>query len=174
MRREILTESNSFHLNSSLELDLQSPTHESLYEIYNHTLMREFPCFKTLKVKFIEFEDIDNRRLTIEEKRGLCRFLEESLCNVGKYAVGVTQLEIVCKQKQKQNVIRIVDNGSGLESTSKAAEANPLKPHEGRGTQQARQLAQQLGGHFRRVPNTPKGLICELTWPTRKPWFRRF
>lgn len=174
VRRETLTESSSFHLSRNLELDLQSLTHKSLYEIYDHTLMREFPCFKTLKFKFIEFEDIDTRCLTMHEKRGLCRFLEESLCNVGKHAVGVTQLEVICKQEYGQNVIRIVDNGSGIESISDAVKANSLQLREGRGTQQARELARQLGGHFCRIPNRPKGLICELTWPIQILWFRRF
>ncbi|MCG8368315.1 MAG: hypothetical protein MJA27_33905 [Pseudanabaenales cyanobacterium] len=174
VQKETLKESSGFHLSSSLEIDLQSPTHKSLYEIYHYTLMREFPCFQTLKFKFIEFEDIDNHCLTIDKKRGLCRFLEESLCNVGKHAVGVTQLEVVCKQEQGQNVIRIIDNGAGLDSISDAAKANPLKLQGGRGTQQAKGLARQLGGHFRRIPNTPKGSICELTWPTHRPWFQRF
>lgn len=170
----LLVESSGFHLSSNLELDLQSPTHESLYEIYDHTLTRDFPCFKTLRVKYIEFENIDNRDLTLEEKRGLCRFLEESLCNVGKHAIGMTQLEVVCKQEQARNVIRIIDDGAGMSSPSELAKANGLKLPKGRGTQQATQLAQQLGGHFHRIPNAPKGLICELTWPIQKPWLRRF
>ncbi|MEO3706865.1 hypothetical protein AAFM79_20565 [Trichormus azollae HNT15244] len=42
------------------------------------------------------FEPIDEQCLTIDNKRGICRFLEEAFCNLGKYATGVTCLEVTC------------------------------------------------------------------------------
>lgn len=173
IRRETLSQGGSFHLSSDLKLDLESPTHEILYEVYNYTLGREFPCFKTLKLKLTTFENIDSRSLSLEQRRGLCRFLEEALCNVGKHAIDVTQITVVCKQEQGQNVIRVIDNGS-ISIPVLETDFDPLNWSSGRGTQQANALARQLGGTFRRRPNTPQGTICELAWSITKPRFWHF
>jgi PleD family two-component response regulator len=37
----------------------------------------------------VNAHNVLNQRLTIDDKRGICRFREEALCNVGKYATGV-------------------------------------------------------------------------------------
>jgi hypothetical protein len=160
VQRENLTQDESLYLKSSLELDLQAPVHEILYQVYSHTLERDLPCFKTLKVKIRTFDPIDNRHLTTEQKRGLCRFLEESLCNVGKHAFGVTRLKVICTAEDGWYVLRVTDNGVGISSES-----------EGRGTQQSRNLARQLKGKFVRSPLSPKGTLCELTWSVKKSWF---
>lgn len=160
MRRETLTQGESLYLSSGLELDLQAPLHEILYQVYSYTLERELPCFKTLKVKIRTFDPIDERDLSIEQKRGLCRFLEEALCNVGKHAKGVTRLNVTCTLQEGWYVLRITDNGAGICSNS-----------EGRGTQQCRNLARQLRGKFVRSPLSPKGTLCEITWRTKKFWF---
>ncbi|GAB4173409.1 MAG: hypothetical protein Fur006_02700 [Coleofasciculaceae cyanobacterium] len=161
MQRETLTQDNRLYLNSGLELDLQAPIHELLYQVYTYTLERDLPCFKTLKVKVRTFDPIDNQHLSIEQTRGLCRFLEEALCNVGKHALGVTRLTVTYEQKDGWYSLRITDNGAGICSDS-----------EGRGTQQCRNLARQLKGKFVRSPLSPKGTVCEITWPVRKFWFR--
>lgn len=164
VRRETLTQGSNLYLGSNLELDLHSPPHELLYEVYSNTIARDFPCFKTLKVKVVKFETLDSRFLSFEQKRGLCRFLEEALCNVGKHADGVTRLEVICMQDQGQNLIRIVDNGVGCDSS----DTNRLSDKsEGRGTRQSRNLARQLGGKFQRLSRSPKGTICELTWSAK-------
>ena len=169
VRRETLTQGASIYLGGDLELDLSAPIHEILYQVYDNTITRDFPCFKTIKIKINKFEPLDSRYLTIEQKRGLCRFLEEALCNVGKYAVGVTRLSVICMEEKGQNSLRIIDNGVGLNSLSgKAAQ------FKGRGTQQAENLARQLRGKFRRFPNSPKGTVCELIWPGGKTWFWQF
>ncbi len=157
VQRETLTQNDSLYLASSLEVNLQAPLHELLYQVYSHTLDRDFPCFRTLKVKIRTFDPIDSRHLTIEQKRGLCRFLEEALCNVGKHAKGVTRLNVVFTLKEGWYILSITDNGAGISSDS-----------EGRGTQQCRDLARQLRGRFGRSPLSPKGTLCELTWPVKK------
>jgi two-component sensor histidine kinase len=119
-------------------------------------------------VKIVSFENIDNRPLSLEQKRGLCRFLEEALCNAGKYATGMTRLEVICKLENHWNVVRVVDNGLGIEIDTGVK----LSPSGGRGTRQAKQLARQLNGTFRRSPNHPKGTICEISYPMNKFWFR--
>ncbi|CBN54860.1 MULTISPECIES: CHASE2 domain-containing protein [Kamptonema] len=157
MKRETLIQRESFYLGQDIEIDLQAPIHEILYEVYTKTLERNFPCFKTLKIKVRTFDPLDAEHLTIEQKRGLCRFLEEALCNVGKYATGVTRLNVTCTCQQGSHILRITDNGKGVDSVS-----------EGRGTQQSRDLARQLKGKFTRSPLPTQGTLCELTWPIPK------
>lgn len=163
MRRETLTQGENLYLKSDLELDLQAPIHEILYQVYNHTLERDLPCFKTLKVKIRTFDPIDSQHLSVEQKRGLCRFLEEALCNVGKHAKEVTRINVVWTLKDGWYILRVTDNGEGICSDA-----------EGRGTQQCRNLARQLRGKFVRLPLAPKGTLCELTWPVKKFWFWSF
>ena len=154
VQRETINKGDSLYLGSSIEIDLKAPIHEVLYQVYSNTLDRDFPCFKTLKVKVRTFDPIDQRHLSIEQKLGLCRFLEEALCNVGKHALGVTRLSVTCTQKSGSYILSITDNGIGICSSS-----------EGRGTQQFKNVAQQLRGRFQRSPLSPQGTLCELTWP---------
>jgi len=159
LQREPLTQDHSLYLGRGLELNLQDPIREVLYQVYSHTLERDFPCFKTLRVKVRSFDVIDDRHLSLEQKQGLCRFLEEALCNVGKHAMGVTKLEVICSYKEGWYTFSIIDNGSGINSST-----------EGRGTQQFKHLARQLKGNFRRSPVSPHGTLCELSWPAAKFW----
>ncbi len=160
LQREPLTQDRSLYLGNSLSLSLQDPIHEVLYQVYIHTLEREFPCFKSLKVKIVTFDPIDDRHLSFEQKRGLCRFLEEALCNVGKHATGLTRLEINFSKNEGWYILKIVDDGLGS-----------ISSHEGRGTQQFRNLARQLKGKFTRSSLSPRGTLCELSWPVAKYYF---
>jgi hypothetical protein len=153
-QQETLTQEASLYLGNSVVINLEEPLHEILYQVYSHTLERDFPCFRTIKVKIRTFDPVDEQSLTIENKRGICRFLEEALCNVGKYATGVTCLEVICSLSLGWYTLSIIDDGLGINSS-----------REGRGTQQVKNLAQQIKGKFRRVPLSPKGTICELSWP---------
>ena len=164
VQRETLALGDSLYIASRIELDLQIPLHEILYQVYSKTLERDFPCFQTLKVKVCTFDPIDNQRLNLEQKRGLCRFLEEALCNVGKHALGVTRLSVTYSLKDGWYILRIADNGVGICSSSS----------EGRGTQQCRNLARQLRGRFKREALSPEGTLCELTWPMTRFWFWPF
>ncbi|WAL59376.1 sensor histidine kinase [Thermocoleostomius sinensis] len=168
VQQESLPQSKTLYLCNGANLNLQHATHELLHEVYRNTMTRSFPCFKTVKAKIVSFEHIDDRPLSLEQKRGLCRFLEEALCNAGKYATGMTRLEVVCKPENHWIVVRVVDNGLGIEGGSDGQ----MSPSGGRGTRQAKQLARQLNGMFRRSPNRPKGTICEISYPMNKLWFR--
>lgn len=159
MRRKSLLDNHQLYLSGGRELDLQGPLDEVLYEVYSNTLKRAFPHFQTLRVRVPDFgsstsSKLNGSKLNLEQKRQLCRFLEEALCNVGKHAQGVTQLEVICRQEHGKNYIRITDNGAGIGQSFT----------EGQGTQQAKQLAQRLKGNFRRSPHSPHGTICELSW----------
>ena len=144
-----------------INLDWQQPLHELLNQVYRQTMARKFPYFGNLKVVVPDIQPIDDRYLNKEHKRGICQVLEEALCNVGQSAKGVTRLEICCYQKSNSCVLRIKDNGAGLNSTKK-----------GRGTKLSERVARKLKGKFQREKRSPKGTVCELTWHSKpKSWF---
>ena len=165
VRQETLDQGGQFFVIGDRVFDLQVPLHEVLYEVYTYTIQRDFPGFERLQVKVVDFDRLDCRGLGLEQKRDLCRFLEEALCNVGKYAVGATRLVVVCRGEGDRNILRITDNGMEQESNLGVVS---LKQSSQRGTQQAASLARSLGGEFRRVPATPKGITCELQWSVGK------
>lgn len=157
IQQETIVDGDSIYVGNT-KIDLQNPTKEILYQVYSSTINRNFSCFQTLKYKIVKFENIDDRQLTIEQKRNLCRFLEEALCNVGKHAQGLTRLKVSCIRNRNKNIVRIEDNGVGTsDSLSNVAS-------KGRGTKQALSLAKQLGGKFKRYSKFPHGTICELSW----------
>nr|WP_199290126.1 CHASE2 domain-containing protein [Leptolyngbya sp. FACHB-36] len=160
VQRDAIADEAQLQMGSAIELALQAPLHELLYTVYCSTLERDLPHFQTIQFKIVQFEPLNTRDLRLEHKRGLCRFLEEALCNVGKHAIGATRLTVICAQEDQQQVIRVIDNGSESPVTA-----------SGLGTQLAQNLARQLGGTFRRCPNLPKGTMCELVWSVdRKRW----
>jgi CHASE2 domain-containing sensor protein len=154
LKEETLKQGNSLYLRSDLKLDLQVPIHSLFYEVYYSTLERDFPGFSNLKLKVRSFDPIDEQYLNIERKRWLCQFLEEALCNVGKYAIGATRLTVTGATHQDRYTLRIEDNGAGICSYS----------YTGEGTRQANKLAVQLQGEFKREPLAPQGTLCELSW----------
>lgn len=169
VQQEATEEESHLRLGSAIELALKAPLHELLYKVYCDTLKRELPYLKTIKYKIVQFDLLNTHHLRLEHKRGLCRFLEEALCNVGKHAVGATRLTVICTQEGNQQVIRVSDNGGHDNSLSSSMSL--AEPGKGLGTQLAKNLAKKLGGKFRRYPNQPKGIICELTWSASRRWF---
>lgn len=160
LKLEALDREESCRLGSGLILDLKLPIRDLLYEVYSHTLQRNFPCFKTLKVKAYTFDSIEDQYLNFDQKRELCQFLEEALCNVGKHAKGLTRLSATGKENEGWYTLTIKDNGTGIHSSS-----------EGRGTKQCLNLAKKLRGKFERKSLGEKGTLCELTWPiVQKNW----
>jgi CHASE2 domain-containing sensor protein len=160
LKLEALDREESLRLGSSLILDLKLPIRDLLYEVYSHTLQRNFPCFKTLKVKAYSFDPIEEQYLSLEQKRELCQFLEEALCNVGKHAKGLTRLSATGSSNEGWYTLSIKDNGAGFGSCC-----------EGRGTKQCLNIARKLRGKFQRKSFGEKGTLCELTWPIAgKKW----
>jgi CHASE2 domain-containing sensor protein len=157
LQREPRNQENSLYIGSGIELNLQNPLHDILYQVYNYTLERDFPCFKTLKFKVRTFEPIEDRHLSVEQKQGVCRFLEEALCNVGKHAIGLTRLEVIYENDNGWYTLKIKDNGLSMKSYK-----------EGQGTRQFKYIARQLKGKFTRSPLFPKGTLCELSWLASK------
>lgn len=158
LKLETLTKEESLRLGSGLLLELKRPLHDLLYEVYSSTLKRHnFEYFKTLKVKVRNFEPIDDKYLSMEQKREICLFLEEALCNVGKHAQGVKRVQATGVYGANKYNLCVKDNGSGIQSKV-----------ENKGTKHSKLLARQLGGEFRRESLSPRGTICELSWKPRK------
>ena len=116
-----------------------------------------FECFETLKVKVRDFDPIDEKYLNKKQKRGICLFLEEALCNVGKHAQGVKRVQASGAYSANQYKLWVKDNGAGIQSYL-----------ENKGTKNSKALAKRLKGNFHRESITPRGTICELSWmPTK-------
>ena len=165
--QESLPQEEQLQLGSQRIVDLRKPFHEVLYEVYSETLTRDFPGFDSIKFQVVKFEPLQVEKLSSNDKRALCRFLEEALCNVGKHAIGVKQLTVLCLATDAENLIRVADDGKP--NTNK-----PNSKTKGRGAQQAQTLAQRLQGNFQRT-SQPTGTYCELRWPLQPPnrkWFR--
>lgn len=153
-KQEALHQNKRLYLSDEVKLDLDLPLDELLYEVYANTLDRpEFDQLGTVKVA-CDFEPVESIALTAEQRQGLCRFLEEALCNVGKHAQGATRLEVTGTRVQQEYVLRVTDDGAGVRS-----------PRTGEGTRFAQTLASRLRGSFKREPATPHGTICELRFP---------
>ena len=165
--KESLPQAEQLQLGRRQVVDLRSPLHEVLYQVYAVTLKRDFIGFETIKFQVVKFELLQVEGLPSDDKRSLCRFLEEALCNVGKHAVGAKRLTVLCLATDTENLIRVEDNG-------KASQDLLAANTDGRGTQQALALAQRLQGTFQRSFSST-GTYCELRWPLcmSKPWWRR-
>ena len=153
LKQESISDENLYIQVGQSKLDLNTPIHELFYEIYIETLKRPFPGFQTLKIQARSLDPVDAANLSIECKRKLCRFFEETLCNVGKHATGATKLIVTGKAIGKIYSLKIIDNGAGFQSG---------KVSKGRGTKIARELEMMTGGMFTRKRNSPQGVFCEF------------
>lgn len=163
LSQEMLSRDDSLCLEGNIILDLQTPNAELLYQVYDITLRRNFQGFATIQ-SFIppNFEPLEECNLSTAQKRCLCVFLQEALCNVGKHSQGATRLDVICTRTPLEFCLQIIDNGMGISCLSKFTSG-------GRGSDQAHDLARQLRGEFRRFRHTPTGTVCELTWPITLP-----
>ncbi len=162
LQQEAMNQTNSLYLQNNLFLDLQNPISELLYQVYDQTLNQQLSGFRSLQTYISpNFDCYDDKHLNIEEKRGLCLFLQEALYNVGKHAHNATRLDVFCSSRGNFYALRIIDNG---ETTLIGKQAI----REGQGTRQAKAIAYQLGGRFKRRQNTPQGTISEIIWRKKK------
>ena len=155
LKQEALNSEEILRLGSGLILDLNKPVNELFYEVYSSTLQRnDLKYLSTIKVKTRSFEPIEDKHLNIGYKRELCQFLEESLCNVGKHAKGAKRIQVTGKNLDGWYILSIKDNGFGISNYT-----------ESKGTKQCKNLAHKLAGTFKRESISPKGCLCEITWP---------
>ena len=169
--KEEVAQDGLLYLRGQSSLEMTAPLHELLHEVYSDVLQRNLTYLAPVRLKVTKFEPFDEVTLRPEQKRELCRVLEEMLCNVGKHAAGTSRLIIDCRQDGAVNVIRVIDNGSGLPPATNGQ----VKPTStsGEGTRQAQALARQLNAIFERSPNSPKGTRCELRWTPKRSLLRR-
>lgn len=136
------------------KIPLDQPLHLLWRTVYDETLKRaNFPHFKTIKAKVVEFEPLESEYFNSRQKQKLAEFLEEALCNVGKHAEGATRLIVTGTKHKDRYTLCVRDNGKGLNSN-----------YEGRGTKQLRNLEQCFDGNWRRENSSKKGALCEFTW----------
>lgn len=164
MHREHHTLDSRMYLTQSAVMNLNDPLHELLHQVYQNQLQELSGYFETVKIKMPDFCPINSQWLSLENKEGIIRFLEEALCNVALHACQVTRLAVTCKQTDGNNIVRVVDNG-----IVSSAKATPNGPTGGRGTRQAQALAHRLGGCFLRYSPASGGTVCQLSWPVSAP-----
>lgn len=160
MRQEANVGSRSLYFSNAM-LDLRQPLAMLLYQVYDATLDQDLPGFSSVR-SYIppNFECLNQSRFNLEQKRGLCLFLQEALVNVGKYAIDATRIDVVCAERDREYQLQVIDNAPSVKG-----EVDVAAMPSGEGTRQAIALAQRLKGKFRRFPNSPHGTVCELTWP---------
>ncbi len=165
-------------------LEAQEPLPLLLDQVYQLTVIRDFPGFDSIKIFMRpQLEALENCSLTIEQKKLLCAFLEEALCNVGKHARNAQRIDVVAQlvgKRKQRYCLQITDNGEtpqrGLTVAGTPGRKSGAK-YKSQGTRQMEALARELGGTFERLPNQPQGTLCRLSWPIKPPWglrFRRF
>jgi CHASE2 domain-containing sensor protein/two-component sensor histidine kinase len=159
LKQESLAHENSLRLGSGQVIDLQHPLHELLGEVYSSTLSRNLPHFLTITIKIRSFEPLEHQTLSIEQKRNLCQFLEEALCNIGKHAKNVSRIRATGLNRDGWYILSIQDNGA----------ASEVVASEGYGTQQFYNLARQLHGTFKRESLSHQGTYCEFAWKIKSP-----
>ena len=155
MKQELLSGENHY---------IQTSLPDLLYQIYEETLQRNLPGFASIQTYVSpNFSILKDCPLTLEQKQGLCFFLQEALCNAGKHAIAANRLDVICTHQHHEWSLKILDDGVQDLSSN---------PHRGRGTDQAIELARSLGGTFDRRSRFPQGICCELTWQDSQSWWK--
>lgn len=156
LRQEAIGDVYFFYSEGNIKLDLTHPMHEVLYEVYSLAVQRKLPGFESVKVRAVAIEPFNCKKLNLDIKRQLCWFLEESLQNIGKHAIGATRIQVSGKHIDEFYSLKIEDNGPGIKST-----------HMGDGTQSSYRLEALLRGKFSRFSKSSGGgTVCELSWPS--------
>ncbi|WP_163685911.1 sensor histidine kinase [Leptolyngbya iicbica] len=155
LRQEAIGDVYFFYSEGDIKLDLTHPMHEVLYEVYSLAVQRKLPGFETVKVRAVAIEPFNCKTLNLDIKRQLCWFLEESLQNIGKHAIGTTRIQVSGKHLDEFYSLKIEDNGPGIQSS-----------HLGEGTQSFYRLETLLRGKFARFSKPNGGTVCELSWPS--------
>ncbi len=142
-------------------LSLHDPIHELFYSVYTITLERQdFSCFQTIKIGIRNFDPIEENFLNAELKRKLCQYLEAALCNVGTHAIGVTKLIATGQKQNGCYILRVEDNGCGIQSSQDR--------QEGYGTKISQDLEKSLQGKSSQAVGMNRGMICQFVWKLKK------
>jgi CHASE2 domain-containing sensor protein len=158
LRQEAIEDVYFIVSDSDIKLDLTHPMHEILYEVYSLCVQRKLPGFSKIKVRSVSISPFNCKSLDLDVKRQLCWFLEESLQNIGKHAMGTTKIQVIGKNISNCYSLKVEDNGPGITTS-----------HIGAGTEAFYRLEAILQGKFFRFTKPGGGTVCELIWPSAFP-----
>ncbi|MBP0019081.1 MAG: CHASE2 domain-containing protein [Cyanobacteria bacterium SBLK] len=154
---DLLSAEETFRLRGNAIVNLNLPLHELLEEVCRvMTNNSNFPYFATLNARILGIQPINPIQLSLEDKRRICKFLEEALCNVGKHANNVTRLTVIGNKDGNSYQLIVKDNGH-----------NGNQNKEGEGTRIMKKNAAKLQGEFKRNI-LPNGTHCELKFCLEK------
>lgn len=157
LRQEAIEDVYFVDTRRDIKLDLTHPMHEVFYEVYSLCLQTDLPGFSEIKVRSVVFEPFNCDSMEVDTKQRLCWFLQESLENVGKHALGTTRLFVTGQKTPESYTLCIEDNGPGIVSS-----------HIGEGTKLFYRIREKLQGEFWRESKPSGGAICKLTWPLKR------
>ncbi len=162
MRHEGTSRRSLLYLSGEF-LSLEEPLPELLDQIYNLILAEEMPGFESIEdFPPPDFSRLKTERFTLDQRRGLCLFLQEALTNVGRHTLGASQLAVVCERRGRTYKLSVQDNGEEVLG----------RLMMGRESRQAQAGAKALRGQFRQQPQQPSGMVFELVW--RAKWGMNF
>ncbi|MEM6807029.1 MAG: CHASE2 domain-containing protein, partial [Bacteroidota bacterium] len=157
LQKNFLEDEERLYLNDDCTLDIKNELHELFYLVYSETLRRDFFAFKLAR-KVRSFEPI-RVEVSCDLKKDLCRFLEESLCNIGKHSPDTSKISVSGKCLNDYYELMIENELSLLNNI----DISSKKMREGEGTRQAKRLATKIDGQFFRYYLRHK-VVCILKW----------
>ncbi|NJM58671.1 MAG: CHASE2 domain-containing protein [Synechococcales cyanobacterium RU_4_20] len=93
-------------------LNAQDDLPELLLQVHQTTLDRNCPGFDSLRICMRpRLEPLRNCSLIPAQRRLVCLFLEEALCNVGKHAVAANRLDVLGINEAGWCRLQVIDNG---------------------------------------------------------------
>lgn len=101
----------------------------------------------------------ENKQFTRPQAINIFRIVQEALQNIMKHAEA-TKVKVSIEKEKQLIVVRIADNGKGMQN------GNNTNP--GLGLKSMVYRADQINADFLAKPNSPKGTVIELTLPISK------
>lgn len=165
MRHEGTSRRSLLYINGEF-MSLEEPLPELLYQVYNLVLMEEMPGLDCI-TDFVppDFSPLRGDRFGLEERRGLCQFLQEALLHIGHQTQNATSLAVICGRQGNRYRLGLYHDGESIHD-----EAMPDRRQA-----QAQAAAKALRGRFRRTSAPDKGTVDELVWVAKSqflPWRR--
>lgn len=165
MRHEGTSRRSLLYINGEF-LSLEEPLPELLYQIYDLVLIEEMPGLESI-THFTppDFSSLRGDRFSLEERRGLCQFLQEALLQLGHQTRNATKLTVICDRKGNRYCFGLHSDGEEIESLA----ISDRRPSQGQAA------AKTLRGRFQHISAPEQGIIDELVWVAKSrfwPWRR--
>lgn len=139
--------------------DLKTPPKEetSCFRVWIEDYLKYIGTLNHIKTSFI-CDSKEALILPTEIKVQLIRIIQEGLTNIRKHS-GATEASIYLKKDSKHLLIKIMDNGRGINF----AALEDQQSHFGLNIMKER--AQLIGGSFKILANKPRGTLLEIQVP---------